>query len=75
MNAKGNCYDLACAKSFFGSLNLESILGDKFNTREEMRQIVFEYIAIDYHRHTANGNRYDPIKLPLNSDTNRHGRR
>ena len=28
MSAKGNCYDNACAKSFFHSLKVEAIQGD-----------------------------------------------
>lgn len=58
MSAKGNCYDNACAESFFHSLKVEAIHGERFSTREEMRQTVFEYIEIDYNRnrrHSANG--------------------
>ena len=57
MSAKGNCYDNACAESFFHSLKVEAIHGERFATREEMRQAVFEYIEVDYNRtrHSANG--------------------
>lgn len=58
MSAKGNCYDNACAESFFHSMKVEIIHGERFATREEMRQTVFEYIEIDYNRtrrHSANG--------------------
>lgn len=58
MSAKGNCYDNACAESFFHSLKVEAIHGERFSTREEMRQTVFEYIEVDYNRarrHSANG--------------------
>ena len=58
MNARGNCYDNACAESFFHSLKVEAIHGERFATREEMRQTVFEYIEVDYNRtrrHSANG--------------------
>ena len=58
MSAKGNCYDNACAESFFHSLKVEAIHGEKFVTREDMRQTVFEYIEVDYNRnrrHSANG--------------------
>ncbi len=58
MSAKGNCYDNACAESFFHSLKVEAIHGERFVTRDEMRQTVFEYIEVDYnrtHRHSANG--------------------
>jgi len=58
MSAKGNCYDNACAESFFHTLKVELIHGERFTTREAMRQTVFEYIEIDYNRtrrHSANG--------------------
>jgi putative transposase len=58
MSAKGNCYDNACAESFFHSLKVEAIHGERFVTREEMRQTVFEYIEVDCNRmrrHSANG--------------------
>ena len=58
MSAKGNCYDNACAESFFRSLKEEAIHGERFATKEEMRQSVFEYIEVDYNRirrHSTNG--------------------
>lgn len=50
MSAKGNCYDNACAESFFHSLKVECIHGERFGTRVQMRAIVFEYIEVDYNR-------------------------
>jgi putative transposase len=44
MSAKGNCYDNACAESIFHSLKVEAIQGEKFATRQAMREAVFEYI-------------------------------
>lgn len=58
MSGKGNCYDNACAESFFHTLKVEIIHGQQMATREEMRRVVFEYIEIDYNRnrrHSANG--------------------
>lgn len=58
MSAKGNCYDNACAESFFHSLKVEAIHGEQFDTREVMRQTVFEYIETDYNpvrMHSTNG--------------------
>jgi transposase InsO family protein len=58
MSAKGNCYDNACAESFFHSLKVELIHGERFATRDAMREAVFEYIEVDYNRtrrHSANG--------------------
>lgn len=58
MSRKGNCYDNACAESFFHSLKVELVHGEKFVTRAELKQAVFEYIEVDYNRnrrHSANG--------------------
>ena len=58
MSGKGNCYDNACAESFFHSLKVEAIHGERFATREEMLHTVFEYIEVDYNRsrrQSANG--------------------
>jgi len=58
MSGKGNCYDNACAESFFHSLKVEAVHGERFVTREVMRETVFEYIEVDYNRirrHSANG--------------------
>ena len=58
MSAKGNCYDNACAESFFHTIKVEAIHGEKFETRDKMRRVVFEYIEVDYNRirrHSTNG--------------------
>ena len=58
MSAKGNCYDNACAESFFHSLKVEAIHGERFSTRAAVKQAVFEYIEVDDNRtrrHSANG--------------------
>lgn len=47
-----------CAESFFHTLKVVAIHGERFLTREGMRQTVFEYIEVDYNRtrpHSANG--------------------
>ncbi len=50
MSAKGNCYDNACAESFFHSLKVECIHGERFASRAQMRETVFEYVKTDYNR-------------------------
>ncbi|EEV5811189.1 TPA: IS3 family transposase [Escherichia coli] len=58
MSAKGCCYDNACAESFFHSLKVECIHGERFISREKMRRAVFNYIECDYNRwrrHSACG--------------------
>ena len=47
-----------CAESFFHTIKVELIHGERFESREEMRQAVFEYIEVDYNRsrrHSAIG--------------------
>ncbi len=59
MSAKGNCYDNASAESFYHSLKVEAIYGERFLMRNAMRRAVFEYIEVDYNRtrrHSTNGN-------------------
>ncbi|MDE8559435.1 IS3 family transposase, partial [Pantoea vagans] len=58
MSARGCCYDNACAESFFHSLKVECIHGERFISREIMRATVFNYIECDYNRwrrHSACG--------------------
>ena len=58
MSRKGDCYDNACAESFFHTLKIEAIHGERFPTRQLMRETVFEYIEADYNRirhHTTIG--------------------
>ena len=50
MSARGCCYDNACAESFFHSLKVECIYGERFISREIMRTTVFNYIECDYNR-------------------------
>lgn len=58
MSRKGNCWDNACAESFFHSLKVEATQYEPIMTRDEMKQNVFEYIEVDYNRtrrHSALG--------------------
>lgn len=50
MSRKGNCYDSACAETFFSTIKNEMIYLRRFKTREEARRAVFEYIEIFYNR-------------------------
>ena len=50
MSRKGNCYDNACAESFFSTLKNELIYLTRFKTRKEARQAIFEYIEVFYNR-------------------------
>ena len=50
MSGKGNCYDNAVTESFFHTLKTELVYFEKYRTRVEARQSIFEYIEIFYNR-------------------------
>lgn len=50
MSRKGNCYDNASAESFFSAIKNELIYLNKFKTRQEVRDAIFDYIEIFYNR-------------------------
>ena len=50
MSRKGNCWDNAPMESFFGTLKTESLHHYHFATREQARQVTFEYIEVFYNR-------------------------
>ena len=58
MSKRGDCYDNACAESFFHSLKVELTHGTRYPTREQARRVVFEYIETYYNlvrRHSTLG--------------------
>jgi putative transposase len=50
MSGKGNCYDNAVAESFFHTLKTELVYFEDYQTREESRRSIFEYIEVFYNR-------------------------
>jgi putative transposase len=66
MSRKGNCWDNAPMESFWGKLKTEWIYGKRFQTRNEARQAVFEYIELFYNRRRLRSvNGYiPPLKMP-----------
>ena len=59
MSRKGNCYDNAPIESFWGSLKNELIHQTQYESREQARGEIVEYIEIFYNRmrrHTKLGN-------------------
>ena len=50
MSRSGNCYDNAVAESFFKTIKAELTKNRKFETIEEARSAIFEYIEIFYNR-------------------------
>lgn len=58
MSAKGDCWDNAVSESFFHSLKTELVHHERFKTRAEANQAIFEYIEVFYNRqrlHSSNG--------------------
>lgn len=57
MSGGGNCYDNAMMESFFATLKTECVT-ERFETRQQARQLIFEYIEVWYNRcrrHSALG--------------------
>ena len=49
MSGVGNCYDNAMMESFFATRKTECVT-ERFDTRQQARQISFEYIEVWYNR-------------------------
>lgn len=57
MSRKGNCWDNAVSESFFHTLKTELVHHQRYQTRAEAKQDIFEYIEVFYNRerlHSAN---------------------
>ena len=57
MSRRGNCHDNAVAESFFQLLKRERVRRKIYNTRDEARADLFDYIEVFYNRqrrHSAN---------------------
>ena len=50
MSRKGDCWDNAPTESWFGSFKNERVHGERFETRDEMTAMAFEYIEVFYNR-------------------------
>ena len=50
MSRKGDCWDNAVAESFFHTLKVELIHGKLYDTRQEAKAAIFEYIEVFYNR-------------------------
>ena len=58
MSRKGNCWDNATSESFFNSLKNERVHGSRYETRDEARVDLFDYVEVFYNRrrrHSALG--------------------
>ena len=59
MSRKGNCWDNAVVESFFGSLKNEWVKGKIYETYDNAKKIIFNYIEVFYNRkrrHASLGN-------------------
>ena len=50
MSRKGNCWDNAPVESFFATLKRELIHHRRYQSRDEARCDIFEYIEVFYNR-------------------------
>ena len=50
MSRKGDCWDNACAETFFKTLRAELIRWRIYRSREEARRAIFEYVEVFYNR-------------------------
>ncbi len=68
MSRKGNCWDNACAESFFSTLKIEEVYRNNYRTRKEARLSIFEYITVFYNRHRKHSflDCMSPAKYELN---------
>ena len=51
MSGRGDCYDNAAMESFWGTLKTELVNHERYETREQARASVFEYVEAFYNRH------------------------
>jgi len=50
MSGSGNCYDNAIMETFFHTLKTELVYFERYETRNEARRSIFEYIEVFYNR-------------------------
>ncbi len=50
MSRKANCWDNAVTESFFGNLKSEMVHHERFGTRKEAKDKIFDYIEVFYNR-------------------------
>jgi transposase InsO family protein len=67
MSGRGNCYDNAAMESFFHTLKTELVAHCRWQTRQEARLAIFEYIEVFYNRqrrHSSLGYR-SPVEFEI----------
>ena len=69
MSRKGNCYDNAYVESWFSSLKKEWIYRHQYETEDQLRALVFEYIEVWYNKkrkHSSLGY-LSPVQYKINN--------
>ncbi len=64
MSRRGNCHDNAVAESFFQLLKRERIKRKIYNSRDEARRDIFDYIEMFYNSQRRHGynNQLSPLE-------------
>lgn len=67
MSSSGNCYDNAITESFFHTLKIELIFWNRYQSREEAKKSIFEYIEIFYNRERLHSalNYLSPVEFEM----------
>ena len=67
MSSSGNCYDNAITESFFHTLKIELIFWNRYQSREEAKRSIFEYIEIFYNRERLHSalNYLSPVEFEM----------
>lgn len=68
MSRKGNCWDNACAESFFSLLKRERIRRKIYRTHEEAKCDIFNYIELFYNSTRRHGNNNDLSPMAFEKD-------
>ena len=50
MSGRGDCWDNAAMESFFGTLKTELVNHERYETRDQARASIFEYVEVFYNR-------------------------
>jgi putative transposase len=69
MSGTGNCYDNAVAESFFSTLKNELTLHERYETRDQARASIFDYIEVFYNRERRHSHvgRISPLEFEQRS--------
>jgi putative transposase len=50
MSGAGNCYDNSAAETFFHTLKTEHVYFECYETRQQAKESIFEYVEVFYNR-------------------------